>query len=221
MVEPDEDQEAADAEALGLELDQVAQASKKRRLSGPKVRRSREEVLQEDTERLNAKFDELLSAMNDPTSPMPTVAMCAKILRSISSKTEESRGAGAFQCVTSLESLSQKLNQVKEALRVSSAYIQPSGNVKKTQEEPFVQVLEQLPQDLLSKLPASTLDRFYHLVLAKDALFALSAFGQGSNMCSISQIRSYLSYLSLDPESYPSHLILSCHSILSYPILIT
>eukprot|EP00435_Cladocopium_sp_Y103_P065276 s157_g27.t1 len=161
VPEEDQDQDLADALNLGLEVDQ--QPSKKRRTSGPRVKKSREEVFQEEAEKLAGRLEELIASLGDTSGQFPTVAACAKLLRPITSKMEEAKTSGCFEVVTELDGLAQKLNLVKEALRVSNLYILPSGNVKKTQEENFIAGFQALPPALLAKFPAQITDRFHHL----------------------------------------------------------
>ena len=165
-AEPDQEQEEADAEALGLDLD-ADKASKKRRLSGPRVKRSREEVFEEEREKLRAKLDEILSSLADPSVGMPTTAACSKHMRAINNKLDEARAAGMFDCVTSLEELLRNFTLLKEAVRVANAYITPSGSVKKAYEA-FVTGMKNLPKNVRGKFPAMVLERYHHILVHKD-----------------------------------------------------
>ena len=107
---------------MGLEPE-LEKNPKKQRLSGPRVKRSREEVFEDERERLHAKFEELMQSMSDPAAQMPTAAACAKQLRAIETKTNETRLAGLFECVASVESLSKNCGLVKEGLRVANQYL--------------------------------------------------------------------------------------------------
>ena len=102
---------------------------------------------------------------------LPTPAVCAKHLRAITGKVDEARAAGMFQCVSTLEALAEKCQLVKEALRVAQLYINPSGTTKKNHEDSFISAFEKLPVTLLHKFPRVMLDRFYHLIHAKDNAF--------------------------------------------------
>ena len=173
-IDGDQDQDEADADLLGLPTDRPTKA---RRLSGPKVKKSREEVFAEETEKLVCKWAELMDSMHDS---VPTVATCAKHLRSVNSKLEEARNAGSFETVTGLESLAGKVSLVKEALRVSNLYITANGSVKKNQEASFVNGMSQLPAGLLQKFPPAIVGRYHLLVHAKDSACRFHG-GRGSS----------------------------------------
>ena len=93
-------------------------------LGGPRVKKCREEVLEEQREQFTGKVDEVINSLGDP---------------------EEARSAGPFTTVTELEALTEKLTVIKEALRVSNLYFSPSGSVKKAHEDSFVKGFGQLP----------------------------------------------------------------------------
>ena len=99
---PDAMQPEAEDDTAGiLGLDsQPEQAAKKRRLSGPKLKKSREELMEEEVEKLQAKLAELLNSMKDPTQPMPTAAAVAKLQRVVGGKMVEAKEAGAYQVST-------------------------------------------------------------------------------------------------------------------------
>ena len=164
------DQDRLDADMLGL-VPTEDKPGKRRRMSGPRVKRTRDEVFDDDTEKLKAKFQEVLDGMTDPNTAFPTPALCAKHLRAITGKIDEARAAGMFQCVSTLESLGEQCQLVKESLRVAQLYINPSGTTKKNHEDAFISSFEKLPVTLLHKFPRVMLDRFYHLIHAKDSAF--------------------------------------------------
>ena len=170
-TDPDADQDRQDAMMLGLDHDVPDKPGKRRGMSGPRVKRSREEVFEEETEKLAAKFNEMVETMSDPSAAMPTVAACAKHLRAISPKADEARAAGMFQCVSSLETLQEKCALIKEAIRVSNVYVNPNGTTKKAHEEAFIAAFQKLPLEMLHKFPRVMLDRFYHVVHSKDMTF--------------------------------------------------
>ena len=96
--------------------------------------------------------------------------LCFLYLRAITGKVDKARAAGMFQCVSTLEALAEKCQLVKEALQVAQLYINPSGTTK-NQEDSFISAFEKLPVTLLHKFPRVMLDRFYHLIHAKDNAF--------------------------------------------------
>lgn len=181
LGDQDEEQDALDAANLGLSLESGQPESKRRRLSGPRIKKSREEVFQEQTEQFTGKVDEVINNLGDAAMPFPTVALCAKILRGISSKVEEARSAGCFTTVTQLEALANKLTVIKEGIRVSNLYISPSGSVKKAHEDSFVKGFGQVPLAIRSRFPGTILNRWLHLVHSKDSV-RISAWGLSAGL---------------------------------------
>ena len=173
------DQDKLDQEMLGLPSSEPEKALKRRRLSGPRVKRSREEVFDDETDKIQAKFQDMLDSMRQENASMPTGAVCAKHLRAIQTKCDEARAAGMFQCVSTLESLTEKCTLVKEALRVAQLYINPSGTTKKNHEDVFIAAFEKLPVPLLHKFPDVMTDRYYHVIHAKDNAFCWVGWTDG------------------------------------------
>ena len=79
------------AQLLGLPEVDPGNQPKKRRLSAPKVKKSREEIFQDEVDKIRAKYEELLANMRDPTAQMPTPAATAKVQRILSAKLVESK----------------------------------------------------------------------------------------------------------------------------------
>ena len=169
----DVDNEVDDA----LGLDGVGEpASKKRRLSGPKLRKTREELLDEEISKLQAKYEETLKSMRDPSTPMPTSASVGKIERS-AGKLEEAKANSSFANSQSLQELVDALAAFKEAVRVTGLYLPANGTPKKTHAESFVQGLKKLEGSVLTKFPEPVLGHFHHLCHQKDATLFRWAMG--------------------------------------------
>ena len=72
-VEPSVPAAAMDESAFALGLDAEPEESnpaKKRRTSGPRVRKSRDEAFAEELERIEAKYEELMASLSDTSSGM-------------------------------------------------------------------------------------------------------------------------------------------------------
>lgn len=132
------------------------QASKRRRLSGPKLRKTREELLEEEVVKAQAKYQEVLSSMSDVNSPMPTCAGIAKLERVVKAKLEEAKESASFTSSTELEELATAVAALKEAVRITGIYLPPSGHPKK---KPFRELrpgLEKAGRAGPSKVPGSS-----------------------------------------------------------------
>lgn len=165
-VEPAND-DSADLLGLG-NLDDLNPHKKRRVSGGPRLKKSREEVLQEETVRLESRLEELLASMRDASAAMPTVAMVTKLQRSVTLKVTESKEQGAFDNATKLEEMSKDLVLFREALRVSSLFLPSSGVPKRQHTESFLAALSKLKQAMLSRFPEAVLSHYGHLVLTKD-----------------------------------------------------
>lgn len=152
---------------LGLE-DSKEPANKKRRTSGPRVKKGKEEVFFEEVERLQGRYQELLLSMRDSSSPFPNGTVVQKIIRSVTSKLGEGRTAGLFDAVSELETLNNNLTAVKEALRVALLYVTPSGSTRKAHEDAFLTAFQNLPDGALQRFPDPLQGHFLHLKHAKD-----------------------------------------------------
>lgn len=144
------------------------QASKRRRLSGPKLRKTREELLEEEVVKAQAKYQEVLNSLSDVNSPMPTCAGIAKLERVVKGKLEEAKESASFTSSTELEELASAVAALKEAVRVTGIYLPPSGHAKKNHSESFVQGLKKLEGRVLAKFPEAVLGHFHHLCHQKD-----------------------------------------------------
>ena len=143
------------------------QASKRRRLSGPKLRKTREE-LEEEVVKAQAKYQEVLNSMSDVNSPMPTCAGVAKLERVVKAKLEEAKESGSFTSSSDLQELANAVAALKEAVRVTGLYLPPNGHPKKNHSESFVQGLKKLEGRVLAKFPEAVLGHFHHLCHQKD-----------------------------------------------------
>eukprot|EP00435_Cladocopium_sp_Y103_P051000 s1039_g15.t1 len=152
---------------LGLEKE-PEQAAKKRRLSGPKLKKSREELMEEEVEKLQAKQAELLNSMKDPTQPMPTAAAVAKLQRAVGGKMAEAKEVGAYQVSTQLEELASQLTSYKEALKCTLSYLPANGHPKKNHADNFVTAMQKLDNKVLNKFPDTVVGHFASLVHQKD-----------------------------------------------------
>eukprot|EP00438_Fugacium_kawagutii_P034502 Skav206646 [mRNA] locus=scaffold5599:93403:93729:- [translate_table: standard] len=106
--------------------------------------------------------------MRDNSAAMPTVAMVTKVQRSVTTKLTEAREQGLFDNVGKLEELGKALVLFKEALRITSCYLPPSGIAKRSHADGFVTALSKLQTNMLSRFPDPVLGHYGHLVLAKD-----------------------------------------------------
>ena len=155
---------------LGLE-NQPEQAAKKRRLSGPKLKKSREEVMDEEVQKLQAKLAELLDSMKDPSQPMPTAAAVSKLQRAVGGKMVEAKEAGSYQMSTQLEDLNSQLSIFKEALKATAAYLPGNGHPKKSHGDSFCMALQKLQEKFevaLRKFPTAVLGHYASLLHQKD-----------------------------------------------------
>lgn len=150
-------------EALGLPLQAADPASKRRRLSGPKLRKTREELLEEEIAKAEARYQEVLSSLADPSSPMPTCAGISKIERVLKTKLEEAKTSSSFASSTALQGLVEAVAALKDAVRVTALYLPASGNPKRAHSESFVEGLKKLDPKVLSQFPGAVLGHYYHL----------------------------------------------------------
>ena len=165
---PDEDNDNS-ADLLGLPLEEPSQAQKKRRLSGgPRLKKSRDEVLQEETVKLESRLEELLASMRDSAAAMPTAAMVTKLQRSVTQKMTEAKEQGSFQNASKLEDLSKELVVLKEALRTTALFLPPSGVATRNHADSFAAALSKLSDSMLKRFPDPVLGHYGHLVLTKE-----------------------------------------------------
>lgn len=150
-------------EALGLPLQAADPASKRRRLSGPKLRKTREELLEEDIAKAEARYQDVLSGMADPSSPMPTCAGIAKIERLLKTKLEEAKSSSSFASSTALQGLVDAVVALKDAVRVTALYLPASGHPKRNHSQTFLEGLKRLDAKVLSHFPGAVLGHYYHL----------------------------------------------------------
>ena len=139
------------------------------RLSAPKVKKSREEIFQDEVDKIRAKYEELLANMRDPTAQMPTPAATAKVQRILSAKLVESKEQwGCFETTTALEELEKAVLLFKEALKMTSAYLPHNSHPKKAHGDGFVAAMEKLSQNVLKRFPEPVLTHYRHLTYLKD-----------------------------------------------------
>lgn len=157
------------AQLLGLPEVDPGNQPKKRRLSAPKVKKSREEIFQDEVDKIRAKYEELLANMRDPTAQMPTPAATAKVQRILSAKLVESKEQwGCFETTTALEELEKAVLLFKEALKMTSAYLPHNSHPKKAHGDGFVAAMEKLSQNVLKRFPEPVLTHYRHLTYLKD-----------------------------------------------------
>lgn len=168
-VEPSVPAVDESAIALGLDADpEDANPAKRRRTSGPRLRKSRDEAFAEELERIEAKYEELMASLSDTSSGMPTAAAVAKLQRMVSTKMLEAKEHGFFQGTAKLDELASSMSAVKEALRCTGLYLPATGHPKKTQAENFLKAMEGLERNILQRFPDKVLAHFYHLSHQKD-----------------------------------------------------
>lgn len=157
------------ADVLGLDGLEDTNAVKKRRLSGgPHLKKSREEVLQEEVVKLESRVEELVASMHDASAAMPTVATITKVQRSVTQKVTEAKEQGSFDNVTKLEELGKELAVFKDALRMTVLFLPPSGVAKRAHADGFVAALSNLKRATLRRFPEPVLSHYGHLLLTKD-----------------------------------------------------
>lgn len=177
-VEPSVPAAAVDESAFALGLDAEPEESnpaKKRRTSGPRVRKSRDEAFAEELERIEAKYEELMASLSDTSSGMPTAAAVAKLQRMVSTKTLEAKEHGFFEGTAKLDELANSMSAMKEALRCTGLYLPATGHPKKTQADNFLKAMEGLEHKVLQRFPDKVLAHFYHLSHQKDGFLGYHA----------------------------------------------
>ena len=171
--------------ALGLENEaEPGPSSKKRRLSGPKVKRSREEMFQEEIDKSEAKYQEMLTMMSDPSSSvMPTPAAVAKLQRVVQNRMQDAKEQGSFQASARLQDLHEALTCFKEALRLTAMHLPSNGHPKKQHADAFVEALQKLSKQVLDKFPGAVIGQYRHLCHQKDSAFlkSRSVWSQGTS----------------------------------------
>lgn len=170
-VEPSVPAVPVDESAIALGLDaepEEANPAKRRRVSGPRLRKSRDEAFEEELERIEAKYEELLATLSDTFSGFPTAAAVAKLQRMVSTKTLEAKEHGFFQGTAKLDELANSMSAMKEALRCTGLYLPTTGHPKKTQADNFLKAMAGLERKVLQRFPDKVLTHFYHLSHQKD-----------------------------------------------------
>lgn len=144
--------------------------AKKRRTSqgGPKLKKSREEVFAEEVDRIRGRYQELVNSMQEAGVPMPTVSGVSKLQRSVATKKTEAKDHGSFETTTALDALDTALQNFKEALRLSSLFLPPTGHPRKAHAEGFVAALQALTLGVREKFPEAILGHYRHLCHLKD-----------------------------------------------------
>ncbi|CAK9039998.1 Caskin-1 (CASK-interacting protein 1) [Durusdinium trenchii] len=122
-------EESEEDEDLRLEPATGESKAKKRRTSGgaPRVKKSREELLEEEAEKVSATYTELLATISDGSQAMLSASFVGKLQRTQNSKLAEAKSQGYFNWVNQLQQLGTNFSLVKEALSttVSIACFEP------------------------------------------------------------------------------------------------
>lgn len=177
-VPDDEEDEMNERAALGLEPDQVKKRKSMGSTGGPKMKRSREEMFDEQYARIDAQFQELLMALRSNTPP--TLALVNKLDRSAAKKIEDMKKAGLFDQASSLEGLLGKVALVREGVRTMGLYLSSSGMPNRKHEQAFLGAFRKMPLELRRQFSDSVQDHFLHLVHIKDQQLIADWLGDGT-----------------------------------------
>lgn len=160
---PPEAQAEEDLEAerllLGLEAADVGgdKGGRKRRsgqgLAGPKIKRSREEIFEEQLLSTKAKWNELVESLREPS--LPSSQVINGVMRLIQKKLAEAKTNGAFSSISELETLQKNCMNLKEGVRLCGLYIPASGIPNTRHEDSFAAAISNMGPNLIKHLNAS------------------------------------------------------------------
>ena len=156
----EEDNEEDEMRRLGLD----GPASKRRRVSGTRAKRSKEEMYVDEVEKLKLHYHELLDTMKAST---PNTTAITKFLKTLEKKMNECKESGVFDASSKAEAMIRDMTIVKDCIKVAQQYISAKGLPRDQHKEPFLRTFQAVPTSLLHRMPHAWLDHYIHLAHAK------------------------------------------------------
>ena len=160
------EEEDADLEALGL----PAQGNeKKKKLPGPKAKRSREEMLADEVRKVHQEWNNLLTALGS-FPDAPKAQELARVERMMKNKHKDLRDAHEYDQAQNLNKVLEELDALRQTLKPTQSYTTGTLSTRKKSAPEFWEKMRWLKEKfpaIFSKYPANVKVAFHDLHITK------------------------------------------------------